>query len=57
MIIEIKCKNNIETFQKYMRILNLIYGIKSLDEIKFKDNNIFNINKNNIIFKNNDYKL
>jgi len=51
--IEINYNDNNEASKEYLRILNLIYGIKSLHEVKFKDNNIFNLKKDNIIILNN----
>ena len=40
---------DVENDNEYMNILRIIYGVKDMRQIKFKDNDRFNLTKDNII--------
>lgn len=40
------------TDNDYINILNILYGLDSINRITFKDNNKYNLSKENIIMNN-----
>jgi len=47
---KIKYKLENETIEEaYLKVINVLFGVSSITQLKFKDRNKFNLNKENVV--------
>ena len=51
MKVKYELENNETIEEAYFKVVHLLFGVNSITQLKFKDENKFNLKKDNVIIK------